>query len=35
MVAALEDFVTETTTQVGFALEEGAGELEMGKKDAR
>lgn len=32
MVAALEDFVTQTTAQVGFALEEGAGELEMWKK---
>lgn len=33
MVAALEDFVAQTTAQVGFALEEGAGELEMwGKK---
>lgn len=29
MVAALEDLVTQTTAQVGFALEEGAGELEM------
>lgn len=29
MVAALEDFVAQTATQVGFALEECAGELKM------
>lgn len=28
MVAALEDFVTQTTAQIGFTLEEGAGELQ-------
>lgn len=28
MVAALEDFITQTAAQVSFALEERAGELE-------
>lgn len=28
VVAALEDLVAETSTEIGFSLEEGAGELQ-------